>query len=87
MTTVQQHRHILQGDLNALEYAIADYIVRWGQHLPGVHADTIAGTPCSVANLAMTVIRKNLVTSWTETVTVDDELEEPSDRFQVEATS
>lgn len=52
--------HILVGDLGWLEFAIADYIVRWGQHLPGVHPDTIAGTPTAVANMAMTVIRKNL---------------------------
>lgn len=53
-------RHVLVGDLNVLEYAIADYIVRWGQHLDGVDGESIAGTPCAVANMAMTVIRKNL---------------------------
>jgi hypothetical protein len=70
MTTVPEQRHIIRGDLGWLEYAIADYIVRWGQHLPGVHPDTTAGTPCAVANMAMTVIRKSIVTSWTEPVTL-----------------
>jgi hypothetical protein len=48
----------LTGDLEWLEFAISDYIVRWGQHLPGV--EDYAGIPTAVANMAMTVIRKNI---------------------------
>lgn len=51
---------LLSGDLEWLEYAIADYVWRWGQHLPGVHRDHSAGVPVAVANMAMTVIRKNV---------------------------
>lgn len=51
---------VLVGNLDDLEYAIADYIYRYGQHLPGVNSDTIAGTPVAAANMAMTVIRKNV---------------------------
>jgi hypothetical protein len=69
--TVQQRRHVLVGDLDALEYAIADYVAKWGEHLTGrpyldEFGPNIAGLPCAVANMAMTVIRKNLVTSWSE---------------------
>lgn len=69
--TIEQRRHILQGNLDTLEYAIADYIQRWGAHLDGVTPGSIAGTPCAVANMAMTVIRKNIVASWSEPVVVD----------------
>lgn len=51
---------LLRGDLNTLEYAIADYVQRWGQHLPGVERHTTAGVPVAVANMAMAVIRKNV---------------------------
>jgi hypothetical protein len=51
---------LLEGDLEWLEYAISDYIWRWGQHLPGVHPTSWAGTPTAVANMAMTVIRKSI---------------------------
>lgn len=64
-----QRRHVLAGDLDALEFAIADYIVRWGQHLDGV-GDSITGLPCAVANMAMTVIRKNISASWDEPLVV-----------------
>lgn len=66
----ESRRHVLIGDLDGLEYAIADYIVRWGQHLDGVNGDTIAGLPCAVANMAMTVIRKNIAASWDEPIVV-----------------
>lgn len=56
----QRQLWLLEGDLDALEFAISDYIWRWGQHLPGVHQETRAGTPVAVANMAMTVIRKNV---------------------------
>lgn len=60
-------RHVLQGDLDWLEYAIADYIAKWGEHLTGRPYDgNIAGIPCATANMAMSVIRKNIVGSWTE---------------------
>lgn len=50
----------LRGDLDGIEYAIADYIWRSGQHLDGVNPDSIAGVPVATANMAMTVIRKNV---------------------------
>ena len=60
-------RHVLHGDLDWLEYAIADYIAKWGEHLTGRPYDgNIAGIPCATANMAMTVIRKNIVGSWDE---------------------
>ena len=64
-------RHVLAGDLDWLEYAIADYVAKWGEHLTGQpyqgeFGTNIAGIPCAVANMAMTVIRKNIVASWTE---------------------
>lgn len=51
---------LLTGDLEWLEFAIADYVWKWGQHLPGVHPEHTAGTPVAVANMAMSVIRKNV---------------------------
>lgn len=48
------------GDLDEIESAIVWYIHRWGQHLPGVWPDTAAGTPVATANMAGTVIRKNV---------------------------
>lgn len=60
------NRHVLQGDLEGLEFAIANYIARWGQHLDGVHPGSLAGTPVAVANMAMTVIRKNIIGSFTD---------------------
>lgn len=76
VATVDERRHILCGDLDALEFAIADYVAKWGQHITGQpyqgeYGTNIAGIPYAVANMAMTVIRKNLVTSWTEQVVVD----------------
>lgn len=77
VVTVQERRHILVGDLEALEYAIADYVAKWGEHLTGqpyldeFGGPNIAGIPCSVANMAMTVIRKNLITSLSESVLID----------------
>lgn len=65
----ESRRHVLKGDLDGMEFAIADYIVKWGQHLDGV-GDTIAGLPCAVANMAMTVIRKNIAASWDEPIVV-----------------
>lgn len=64
-TRVEPERHVLVGDLHYLEYAIADYIAKWGEHLTGrpymgEFGPAIAGMPTSVANMAMTVIRKNL---------------------------
>lgn len=75
--TVDEDRHILEGDLNHLEYAIADYVARWGEHFTGrpyideFGGPAIAGLPVAVANMAMTVIRKSLVASWTETKVID----------------
>lgn len=51
---------LLMGDLDILEGMIAGYIWQYGQHLPGVNGDCIAGTPVAAANMAMSVIRKNL---------------------------
>jgi hypothetical protein len=51
---------LLAGDLDTLEAVIADYVWNYGQHLPGVNPDGIAGTPVAVANMAMSVIRKNI---------------------------
>ena len=59
-------RYVLAGDLEWLEYAIADYISKWGGHLPGVERHGLAGTPVAAANMAMTVIRKNILTTWEE---------------------
>lgn len=72
---IAQQRHVLVGDLDALEYAIADYIAKWGEHLTGrpyqgEFGTNIAGIPCAAANMAMSVIRKNLVASWSESVAV-----------------
>jgi len=66
----EQRRHVLAGDLEWMEYAIADYIRLWGRHLDGVDGSTIAGLPCAVANMAMTVIRKNIVATWDEPIEV-----------------
>lgn len=80
IATVQERRHILTGDLEWLEYAIADYVAKWGEHLTGrpyrdeFGGPNIAGLPCSVANMAMTVIRKSLVTSWSEPRLIDTRL-------------
>ena len=76
VATVNERRHILVGDLDALEHAIADYVAKWGEHLTGQpyqgeFGTNLAGIPCAVANMAMTVIRKNLITSWTEPVLID----------------
>lgn len=76
VVTVDERRHILVGGLDWLEYAIADYVAKWGEHLTGKpyigeFGPNIAGMPTAVANMAMTVIRKNLVTSWTEKRTFD----------------
>jgi len=76
VVTVDERRHILVGDLGGLEYAIADYVAKWGEHFTGVpylgeFGPNLAGIPTGVANMAMTVIRKNLVTSWTEQVLID----------------
>ena len=66
VATVNERRHILCGDLDNLEYAIADYVAKWGEHLTGqpyldeFGGPNIAGIPCAVANMAMTVIRKNI---------------------------
>lgn len=68
----ERDRHILAGDLGWLEYAIADYVARWGEHFTGepyldeFGGPNIAGIPTAVANMAMTVIRKNLVTASRE---------------------
>ena len=51
---------LLRGDLDSIEAAIAWYIQTWGQHLPGVHPEHTAGVPVATANMAMTVIRKNV---------------------------
>lgn len=75
--TVDEQRFILVGTLDELEYAIADYIAKWGEHLTGrpyideFGGPSIAGIPCAAANMAMTVIRKNIVASWTEKRTLD----------------
>lgn len=75
--TVTETRHVLEGDLNHLEYAIADYIARWGEHFTGrpyldqFGGPAIAGLPVAAANMAMTVIRKSLVASWTEEKVID----------------
>lgn len=53
--------YLVRDDLDALEASIVQYIWQWGQHLDGVHEDTIAGTPVAAANMAMSVIRKHLV--------------------------
>lgn len=63
------NRHVVEGDLNWLEYAIADYVAQWGtnftgQPYMGKFGPNIAGLPVAVANMAMTVIRKNVVASW-----------------------
>lgn len=73
---VDEQRHVLVGDLDWLEYAIADYVAKWGEHLTGVpyqgeFGTNLAGMPTAVANMAMTVIRKNLIASWTEKTTFD----------------
>lgn len=72
---VAQPRHVLAGDLNWLEYAIADYVAKWGEHFTGrpymgEFGVNVAGIPTGVANMAMTVIRKNILTSWSEDVAV-----------------
>lgn len=60
-------RHVVQGDLDWLEYAIADHVAKYGEHLTGRPYDgNIAGIPCAVANMAMSVIRKNIVGQWSE---------------------
>lgn len=51
---------LLRGNLDSLEFAIADHIQRYGQHLPGVQRHTTAGVPTAAANMAMSVIRKNV---------------------------
>jgi hypothetical protein len=61
----ESDRWILTGDLDGLEYAIADYIARWGEHFTGKpyigeFGPNIAGIPTACANMAMTVIRKNV---------------------------
>lgn len=66
-----RQRHVLCGDLEALEYAIADYVAKWGQHFTnkpymGEGGPNIAGMPTAVANMAMTVIRRNLLATWEE---------------------
>jgi hypothetical protein len=49
-------------DLNWLEFAIAEYIARWGANWTGRPYDgSTDGLPCAVANMAMTVIRKRMV--------------------------
>lgn len=55
----------LIGDLEWLEYAIADYIAKYGEHFTGQlyigeFGPNIAGIPCAAANMAMSVIRKNI---------------------------
>ena len=40
-------RHVLAGDLEWLEYAIAHYISKWGGHLPGVEQHEISRDPGS----------------------------------------
>lgn len=75
-------RHVVQGELDWLEFAIADYIAKWGEHLTGRPYDgNIAGLPCAVANMAMTVIRKNIIGSPTpavaEAVTLLDAIHRP----------
>lgn len=51
---------LLFGDLDGLESDIAQYIRARGTHLPGVNPDTIAGVPTATANMAMSVIRRNV---------------------------
>lgn len=51
---------LLMGDLDGLESDIAQYIRARGQHLPGVRPDSIAGVPVATANMAMSVIRRNV---------------------------
>jgi hypothetical protein len=52
---------LLTGDLEWLEYATADYIAKWGTQWTGRPYDgNTAGLACAVANMAMTVIRKNI---------------------------
>lgn len=63
---------LLTGDLDTLEGMIADYVWNYGQHLPGVRPEGIAGTPVAVANMAMSVIRKNISRVGTISVPADD---------------
>jgi hypothetical protein len=63
--TRDQKARVLVGDLGWLEYAIADYVAKWGtnwtgQPYMGEFGPNLAGMPTAVANMAMTVIRKNL---------------------------
>lgn len=63
--SVNPKRWVLVGDLDWIEYAIADYIAMWGEHLTGQpyigeFGPNIAGIPTAAANMAMTVIRKNI---------------------------
>ena len=56
---------MLTGDLDWLEYAMADYMAKWGEHFTGVPYEgefgvNLAGIPTAFANMAMTVIRKNV---------------------------
>lgn len=51
-------------DFDLFEYAVADYVAKWGEHLTGKpyqdpkFGPNIAGIPVAVANMAGTVLRK-----------------------------
>lgn len=77
---------LLRGDLDSIESAIAWYIQTWGQHLPGVAEDHTAGVPTATANMAMSVIRKNVKPLPREPHYVDEAVMEmlASDREEAE---
>lgn len=72
-----RQRHVLCGDLEGLEFAIADYVAKWGQHFTGQpymgeFGPNLAGMPTGVANMAMTVIRKSILATWEEAPPAND---------------
>lgn len=64
-TTQTEEAYALVGDLGWLEYAIADYIAKWGENWTGKpylgeFGPNIPGMPTAMANMAATVVRKNI---------------------------
>lgn len=72
-----RQRHVLTGDLEGLEFAIADYVAKWGQNWTGKpyigeFGPNLGGMPTAVANMAMTVIRKSILATWEEAPPAND---------------
>lgn len=63
-------------ELEWFEFAVADYVAKWGEHLTGrpyigEFGPNLAGLPTAVGNMAGTVLRK-LVRSDTGLIPDDD---------------